>query len=147
MFEHLGKTGFKTCVFEKHFISYSCILFTKFNALRSFCNILLCFSKILFPENLGLTLCISIDRIYFLINRKCNENFLAWFCVFQSIETNFQSIENRIRVFKTLSFSRVLHYSNFFKTLSLSIRSVQGSKQVFVVFNQISSRVFFFIHR
>ena len=36
IFENLnfGKTGFKTCVLEKHFISYSCILFTKFNALR-----------------------------------------------------------------------------------------------------------------
>ena len=34
----VGKTGFKTCVFEKHFISYSCILFIKFNALRSFCK-------------------------------------------------------------------------------------------------------------
>ena len=38
MFENLkfGKTGFKTCVLEKHFISYSCILFLIFNALRSF---------------------------------------------------------------------------------------------------------------
>ena len=37
MFENLnfGKTGFKTCVLEKHFISYSCILFLIFNALRS----------------------------------------------------------------------------------------------------------------
>ena len=71
-----GRSELNTSVFEKHFISYSCISSIKFNALRSFCNILLCFSKILFPENLGLTLCISIDRIYFLINRKCNENFL-----------------------------------------------------------------------
>ena len=38
MLENLkfGKTGFKTCVLEKHFISYSCILFLTFNALRSF---------------------------------------------------------------------------------------------------------------
>ena len=38
MFENLnfGKTGFKTYVLEKHFISYSCILFIIFNALRSF---------------------------------------------------------------------------------------------------------------
>ena len=38
MFENLnfGKTGFKTCVLEKNFISYSCILFLIFNALRSF---------------------------------------------------------------------------------------------------------------
>ena len=29
-----GKTGFKTYILEKHFISYSCILFLIFNALR-----------------------------------------------------------------------------------------------------------------
>ena len=34
VFENLkfGKTGFKTCVLEKHFISYSCILFLLFNS-------------------------------------------------------------------------------------------------------------------
>ena len=48
---NFGKTGFRTCVFEKHFISYSCMWFIKFNALRSFCIILLCFSKkLFFPE-------------------------------------------------------------------------------------------------
>ena len=95
----LGKLGSKQVFFEKHFISYSCILFTKFNALRSFCNILLCFSKILFPENFGLALCISINRNWFSINQKCNENFLAWFYVFRWIETNFRSIENCIESF------------------------------------------------
>ena len=36
MFENLnfGKIWFKTCVFEKYFITYSCILFINFNALR-----------------------------------------------------------------------------------------------------------------
>ena len=42
----LGKLGSKQVFFEKHFISYSCILFLNFNALRSFCRKLLCFSKI-----------------------------------------------------------------------------------------------------
>ena len=37
MFENLnfGKTGFKTCVFEKLCISYSCILLIFFNAWRN----------------------------------------------------------------------------------------------------------------
>ena len=50
MFENLnfGKTGFKTCVLEKHYISYSCILFLIFNALRSFFKNQVIFSKILF---------------------------------------------------------------------------------------------------
>ena len=68
MFENLnfGKTGFKTCVLEKHFISYSCILFLIFNALRSFFQKPIyflkkkfCFSKI------------SIDPICLLFNRNC----------------------------------------------------------------------------
>ena len=94
MFEHLNfeKTGFKTSVFEKHFISFSCILFIKFNALRSFCNILLWFSKNYFFQNfdrskvffdrsklwlkiLGLVLCVSIDRTYFSINQKLYREF------------------------------------------------------------------------
>ena len=48
---NFGKTGFKTCVLEKHFISYSCILFIKFYTLRSFCINLLCFSKTCFFQN------------------------------------------------------------------------------------------------
>ena len=67
LFENLnfGKTGFKTCVLEKHFISYSCILFLIFNALRSFFSktrlffLKCCFSRI------------SIDPICFSINRNC----------------------------------------------------------------------------
>ena len=47
------KTGFKTSVLEKHFISYSCILFLIFNALRSFFQkpFFFFFSKILFFQN------------------------------------------------------------------------------------------------
>ena len=53
MFENLnfGKTGFKTCVLEKHFSSYSCILFLIFNVLRSFFKNQVIFSKILFFQN------------------------------------------------------------------------------------------------
>ena len=66
MFENLnfGKTGFKTCVLEKHFISYSCILFLIFNALRSFFKNQVIFLKFRFSR-------ISIDPICFLINRNC----------------------------------------------------------------------------
>ena len=37
--------GLNTSFFEIYFISYSCILFIKYYALRSFCIKLLCFSK------------------------------------------------------------------------------------------------------
>ena len=45
LFENLnfGKTEFKRSVFEKHFILYSCILFIKYNTLKSLCIKLLCF--------------------------------------------------------------------------------------------------------
>ena len=33
---NFGKTGFKIVVFEIHYITYSCILFINFNALRCF---------------------------------------------------------------------------------------------------------------
>ena len=51
MFENLnfGKTGFQTCVLEKHLISYSCILFSIFITLRSFfLKNQVIFSKMLF---------------------------------------------------------------------------------------------------
>ena len=40
-----GRSGFNTTVFEKYFISYSCILFITYYVLRSFCIKLLCLSK------------------------------------------------------------------------------------------------------
>ena len=43
-----GRSGLNSSVFEKLLISYSCILFMKYCALRSFCIKLLCFSKIWF---------------------------------------------------------------------------------------------------
>ena len=66
MFENLnfGKTEFNTCVLEKHFISYSCILFIIFNALKSFFKKLgYFFQKFYFSR-------ISIDPICFSINRN-----------------------------------------------------------------------------
>ena len=67
MFENLnfGKTGFQTCVLEKHFIPYSCILFIIFNALRSF--------VFQIPGYFFLKYCFSrfsIDPIYFSINQN-----------------------------------------------------------------------------
>ena len=47
----LGKLGLKLMFLKKHFISYSCILFIKFNALRSFCiKFAMFFRNMFFPE-------------------------------------------------------------------------------------------------
>ena len=89
MFENLnfGKIGFKTCVLENHFISYLCILFLIFNALRSFFkNRFIFLKKIVFPgfrliqsvfreieiaiKILSEPLSVLINRNWFSTNRK-----------------------------------------------------------------------------
>ena len=86
MFENLnfGKTGFKTCVLEKHFILYSCILFIFFNAWRSFYTKLGCFSKpcLFFILFYFIFFRISIDRGCFSINRNCFKNSKGAFVYF-----------------------------------------------------------------
>ena len=137
MFENLnfGKTRFKTSVFEKHFISYSCILFIKYYALRSFCIKLLCFScfskKLVFPEFR------STEPVSRLIEIAIKS--LVWLCVFQSMlnwfwinRRHFRSIkpifsinQKSYREFLKPLFPHVFFpIQTFFKTRSLSIRSV-----------------------
>ena len=146
---NIGKTAFKTSVFKKYFISYSCILFIKFNALRSFCIKLLWISNFGFFHNfdwsnlfldrsklrlkfwsasicfdrclidVGLVEAFSIDRTLFSINRKLYREF-----------------------FKNLSFSRVQTLFKLFKTFSLSIRSVKASNYFFVVLLRSFCKVF-----
>ena len=99
MFENLnfGNSGFKTCVVEKHFISYSCILFLIFNALRSVFK-----NQVVFLQN-------SVFAYFRLIQSVFNQSkFILKFYVslylFQLIETVFRSIE--------------YHESGFFKNKS-----------------------------
>ena len=127
MIENLifGKSGFNTSVFEEHFISYSCILFIKYYALRSFYIKLLCFSKNCVFQ--------IFDRLNLFFNQsKMRFKFFFFNLIysiivgsiesgFQSIESNFRSIENRIEsFFYRLFFSRVQTiFQNFQKLFSL----------------------------
>ena len=88
LFENLnfGKTRFRTCVLEKHFISYSCILFIIFNALRSFFKNQVIFSKMLFFQNFNWSN-LFFDQL------KLHLKFFVSLCLFQSIKTNFWSIK------------------------------------------------------
>ena len=61
--------GLNSSVFEKLFISYSCILFIKKCALRSFCIKTLCFSKNYFFSKF------SINRTCCSTDWNCNKNF------------------------------------------------------------------------
>ena len=89
MFENLnfGKTGFKTCVLEKHFILYSCILFLIFNAFRNFFK-----NQVIFSKNLSFQ---NFDwSNLFCDQLKLHLKFFVSFYLFRSIETDFRSIEN-----------------------------------------------------
>ena len=131
----LGKLGSKLVFFEKHVISYSCILFINFNALKSFCtNLLWFFKNQFFPKfqsiesifrsieiaikNFGQPLFVSIDSRLILDQSKH----------FQSIEPNFRSIEHCVESFLKSWFSHVqLTIQKVFKhtqTLSLSLYSI-----------------------
>ena len=64
-----GRSGLNSSVFEKLFVSYSCILFIKQCTLRSFCINLLCVSNFHFSKFL-------IDQSCFS-DWNCDKNF--WF--------------------------------------------------------------------
>ena len=132
MFENLnfGKTGFQTSVFEKYFLSYSCISSIKFNALRSFCNFLLYFSRKFF-----FFFFLNFDRSKVFFDwSKLQLKVLAWLCVFRSIEPIFRSIESHIESFLKTKFLMCSSLFKLFSKLSLSIWSIQGSKQDFCRF-------------
>ena len=141
MFENLkfGKTGFKTYVLEKHFISYSCILFLIFNVLRSVFKNQVVFSKILFFQ-------IFDWSNLFFDQSKILLKFFVSFCLFWLIETDFRSIKNRKWAFlKSQILTRSKHlFQKFFKLSSLSLSlpdSARLHKEFFIVFLQNSCKV------
>ena len=126
------KSRFKTSVFEEHFISYSCILFIKYYALRSFCINLLCFSKnCVFQifDQLNLFLDWSKMRLKFRFEfarfDRCSIGSGSIEGIFDQLNLIFDQSKIAWRVFlKTFSFSRVQTLFQTFKALSLSTRSV-----------------------
>ena len=141
---NFGRSRLNSSVFEKLFISYSCIRFIKFNALKSFRIILLCFSKNwFFPEfrpieiatkNVCKSLSVSIGARLVLDQLKH----------FQPIKSVFQSIENRVENF--LKNSQVscaqTYFFKSFSTFSLSIWLDQGSNPIFCHFPPLFCKVF-----
>ena len=129
-----GKTRFKTSVFEKHFISYSCILFINFNVLRSFCIKLLCFSKnyvfqIFDRSNLFFDRSKMRLKFWFELEvlNRCWIN-RKWFSIDRKLYREF---------FKTLSFHIICHFQTFSKTF-FSLSSIgQGFQSIFCHFPPI----------
>ena len=69
-----GRSWLNSSVFEKLFISYSCIFYIKQCDLRSFCIKMLCFSKIWFFQ--------TFDRSnLFFDQSKLRLKFLVWVCL------------------------------------------------------------------
>ena len=133
-----GRSGLNSNVFEKLLISYSCISFIKYCALRSFYIKLLCFSKSHFSR-------FSIDRSCCLTDWNCDKNFglnlpssigaqLIEFN-FRSIEANFQPIEFwSVSVLKR-SFSHVLHTIQTFSNTLLTIFLHRSNLKQFLSFS------------
>ena len=131
MFKNLvfGRSGLNSSVFEKLYISYSCILFIKQRDLRSFCIKLLCFSKNYFFQ--------IFDRSNLLLNRskmwqkiRFESAWLDRFSIgagsiqydFRLIESIFSTDQKSTRRFFKRLFSRAHHTVNTFsKALSLSL--------------------------
>ena len=148
----LGKLGLKLN-FWKHYITYLCILFINFNALRCFCNVSLFFSNtVFFLKNFVslylLRLIQSVFRsIEFVLKFLKKPLFVSinrnWF----SINWNWFSINRnswiRFLKYQSLTFQTYFskRFSNFFSLSELD----KASSQFFVVFLQIFCKVFLFI--
>ena len=132
--------------------------------LMHFIHKILCFEKFLhkialFFKNMIFPYCRLIESVSRPIEIAIK--ILVWLYVFRSvldcfwinrryfrsIKSNFRSIENRIESFlKPLFLMRSSLFKPFSKhTLSLFDRS-KGQSKIFVVFDQIPSKVFVFIH-
>ena len=133
---YFGGSGFNTIIFEKYFISYSCILFIKYYALRSFCIKLLYFWKtLIFPDFRSIELLLDWSKLRlknWFESARFDHCWINW-RHFRSIESNFRSIENHIESFLKLSFHVFYHLQTISKTL-FSLPSIKASNQFFVVF-------------
>ena len=131
MFENLkfGKTKFKTCVFEKLCISYSCILLIFFNAWRILCKNWAVFSKLWFFWNF------DQSRLVF-DQSKLIQNFWVSLCLFRSIKPKV-SINRKScgMCFKTRFSNRSNTFSKSFLPFLSPYDLVKANLHFFVVFD------------
>ena len=145
-----GRSRLNSKVFEKLFISYSCILFIIQCTLRSFCIKMLCFFKK--TDNTRF----SINQTYCLIDwnydKKLGLNLPGSIATQLMLDQSnvifdqfvLRSIEIRLESFLKQAFHVFFTFSNFSKSFSLSLFSPDpDSSQIFVVSFQIFLEVFF----
>ena len=100
-----GRSGLNSSVFEKIFVSYSCIFFIKQCALRSFCIKMLCFSKIWFFQ--------TFDRPnLFFDQSKLWLKFLVWVCLTRLMFDQF-SIDRNWKILSYYVFSQNFFLASF----------------------------------
>ena len=99
-----GRSGLNSSVFEKLLISYSCISFMKYYALRSFCINCFVFQKSCFSRFL-------IDRSYYLIDWKCHKNF--GLNLFGLISARLMLDRSKLKNLQFLSFWPKIFYASF----------------------------------
>ena len=131
-----GKTGFKTCVLEKHFISYSCIFISYIQCFEMYFQKLGYFSKKMFFQFF------NWSNLFF-DQSKSFLKFLVSLCLVRLIEPVFQSIEHRESSFLKTQFWLVqTSFQNFSKLFfSLSDSERLHRDFFFVVFHQNSCKV------
>ena len=131
MFENLkfGKTGFKTCVLEKHFISYSCIFISYIQCFEVYFQKSSYFSKKMFFQ-------IFDWSNLFFDQSKSFFKILVSLCLVRLIETIFRSIEHRESgFFKRGSWLFQKHlFKSFSSFLSLSLRLGKVPQRIFCRF-------------
>ena len=97
-----GRFGLNSSVFEKLFITYSCIFFLKQCVLRSFCIKMLCFSKIWFFQN--------FDRLnLFFDQSKLRLKFFVWVCLTRLMFNQF-SIDCNWKIFSFYVFDQIFFF-------------------------------------
>ena len=135
--------------FENHFISYSCILFIKYYALRSLCIKLLCFSKNWFFQDFNrsnLFLDQSKLRLKFMLGSVCFDQSklqlkILGLVLCVSIDRTYFSINQKSyrEFFLNLCFPRIKSLLNFFKKVLLSLFD---RSRVQIKFLSFSSKIF-----
>ena len=134
---------------KKHFISYSCILFIKFNALRSFCiKMLYFFKNLIFPEFRPIELVFRLIKIAIKI---CYESLSVSIGArlvldqskhFRPIESNFRSVENRIESFLKTEFLMCSY--TFSNSFSLYLVGQRLQARFFSFSSQLFARFYFY---
>ena len=130
------KIGFKTCVLEEHFISYSCIFLSYIQCFEVSFQKWGYFSKKLFFQNF------DWSNLIFDQSKSLFKTSVS-LCLVRLIELVFRSIEHRdSSFFKTVFWLIQTLFQNFFKLFSLSL-TWQGSTEDFLsFFSQIFARFF-----